>query len=139
MKAFGRYFLVFVVCFSLIGSCIGGEAFCVGQHHNSKVSNSGESHSHGESVHQHPGSVPESGEVSLSQQCCRSSSKEPTECTRFFVLPEKSEIFRSSQIAAFSVQIAINSLEFSEKSVISEISNSTNPALVSLRAVIMLV
>lgn len=137
MKAFGRYVLVLVICFSLIGSCLGGGALCAG-HHNGETDSSGGSHSHGESGHLHLPGVHESGQVNLSGACCRSSSEEPTDCTRIFVLPDKSETFRSSLIATFSVQIAIDSFELLEKSIISEISNTTNPALVSLRAVIML-
>lgn len=137
MKAFGRYVLVVVVCFSLMGSCIGGGALC-NHHHTSMMGNLHGDYSHAVSGHLHPLRIQESGVASLSQACCKNSSKEPTEYTRIFVMPDKSDTFRVSQIATFSVQILINCFELSEKSFITEISNTIDPTLASLRTVILL-
>ena len=139
MKAFCCHVLVAVICFSLMGLCPGGEAFCTTQHDNVEMSNTSHRiHAHAVSGHFHPPSVHESHQVNLSQQCCRTSSKDPTGCTRIFVLPDKTKTFRSSLIADFSAQIAINCFQISEKNFISEISNTINPALASLRTVILL-
>ncbi len=109
MKAFCRYVLVAVICFSLMGLCPGGEAFCLAQHDNANMSNTSHRvHAHAASGYFHLPGDHESHQVNLSQQCCRTSSKDPTGCTRIFVLPDKTKTFRSSLIANFSAQIAIN-------------------------------
>ena len=139
MKAFCCRVLVAVICFSLMGSCPGGEAFCVTPHDNANKSNT--SHrvdAHAASGYFHLPGDHESHQVNLSQQCCRTSSKDPTDCTRILVLPDKTKTVRGSLIAAFSAQMAINCFQVSEKNFISEISNTINPALAALRAVIML-
>jgi hypothetical protein len=139
MKAFCRYVLVAFVCFSLMGSCSGGEAFCITQHNNAKMSNtSHRAHAHGVPTHSQLPSVHEYHQVNSSQQCCRTSSKDPTDCTRIFVLPNETKTFRSPLIVTFSAQIAINCFRLSEKNFISEISNAINSTLASLRTVILL-
>jgi len=138
-KAFCRYILVVVVCFSLMGSCPAGEAFCLTQHNNAKMSNTSHRvHTHAASGHFHLPSIHESHQVDLPKQCCQASSQDPTDCSRIFVLPNKTKTFRSPLIATFSAQIAINCFQLSEKNCISEISNTINPTLVSLRTVILL-
>ncbi len=140
MKAFCRYVLVAVICFSLMGLCPGGEAFCLAQHDNANMSNTSHRvHAHAASGHFHLPGVRESHQVNSSQQCCRTSSKDPTDCTRILVLPDKTRTVRGSLIAAFSAQMAIDCFQVSENNFISEISNTINPALAALRAVIMLV
>ena len=137
IKAFCHYVLVAVICFSLMGS--GSEAFCLTQHDNAETSSSSHKvHAHEASAHSYLPSVHESHQVNSSQQCCLASSKAPSDCTRFFVLPNKTKTFRSPLIAAFSAQIAINCFQLSEKNFISEISNTINPTLASLRTVILL-
>ena len=139
MKAFCHYVLVAVICFSLMGSCLGGEAFCLVQHNNAKMSNASHRvHAHGVPAHSHLSSVHESHHVNSSQQCCRTSSKVPSDCIRIFVLPNKPKTFRSPLIATFSAQISINCFQLSEKNFISELSNTINPTLASLRTVILL-
>ncbi len=139
MKAFCRYVLVAVVCFSLMGSCSGGEAFCLAQHDNAGTSSTSHRvHAHAASEDFHLPGVHESHQVDSSQQCCEASSKVPSDCTQFFVLPNKTKTFRSPMIATFSTQIAINCFQLSEKNFISEISNTINPTLASLRTVILL-
>ncbi len=139
MKAFCRHVLVAVICFSLMGLCPGGEAFCNTQHDNAEMSSTSHRvHAHAASEDFHLPSVHESHQVDLPEQCCRTSSEEPSDCTRIFVLPNKTKTFRSPLIATFSAQIAINCFQLSEKNFISEISNTINPTLASLRTVILL-
>ena len=140
MKAICRYVLLAFICFSLMGSCSGGEAFCTTQHNNVKMSHTSHRvHVHGVPEHSHLPSAHEPHQVNSSQQCCRTSSKDPTDCTRIFVLLNKTKTFRSPLIVTFSVQIAINCFRFSEENFISEISNTKNSTLASLRTVILLV
>jgi hypothetical protein len=140
MNAFCRYILVAIICFSLMGSCLGGEGFCIIQHNNAKMSNTSHRvHAHAASAYSHLPSGHESHQVGSPEQCCRTSSKDPSDCARIFVLPNKTKTVRGSLIATFSTQIAINCFQLSEKNLISEISNAINPTLVSLRTVILLV
>ena len=139
MKTFYHYVLVAVICFSLIGSCLGGEAFCLTQHDNVEFGSTSHGvHDHTTSGNFHVPSVHESHQIDLSEQCCETSSKVPSDCARVFVLPNKTKTFRSPLIAAFSAQIAINCFQLSEKNYISEITNTINPTLASLRTVILL-
>jgi len=139
MKTFCHYVLIAVICFSLMASCPGGEAFCLTQHDNAEMSGTSHRvHAHETSGHSHLPSVHESHQVDSSQQCCKTSSKVPSDCTRAFVLLNKTKTFRSPLIATFSTQIAINCFQLSEKNFISEISNTINPTLASLRTVILL-
>ena len=139
MKTFCYHVVVAVICFSLMGSCLGGEAFCNTQHNNAKMSNASHRvHAHEAPAHSHLPSVHESHQVNSSQQCCRTSSKVPSDCTGIFVLPNKTKTFRSPLFATFSTQVAINCFQLSERNFISEISNTINPTLASLRTVILL-
>jgi hypothetical protein len=139
MKTFCHYVLVAVICFSLMGSCPVGEAFCLTQHDNAEMSSTSHRvHAHATSENFHVPSVHESHQIDLSEQCCETSSKVPSDCARVFVLPNKTKTFRSPLIAAFSAQIAINCFQLSEKNYISEITNTINPTLASLRTVILL-
>ena len=138
MKAFCSYVLVVVVCFSLLGSCPGGEAFCLTQHNNAKANNaSHRTHACAASGHSHLPSAHESHQVVLPEQCCQTSSKDPTDCTRIFALPNKTKTFRSPLIATFSALISINCLQIPEKNFISEISDTISPTLAPLRTVIL--
>ena len=139
MKTFCHYFLIAVICFSLMGSCPGGEAFCLTQHNNAEISSTSHRvHAHEAPAHSHLLNVNESYQDNSSEQCCQTSSEGPSDCARFFVLLNKTKTFRSPLIAAFSVQIAINCFQLSEKNHISEITNTINPTLASLRTVILL-
>ena len=138
MKAFCRYVLVVVICFSLMGS--GSEAFCLTQHDNAEMSNASHKvHAHAASGHSHLLGAHETYQADSPEQCCSVPSKVPSDCTQFFVLLNKTKTFRSHLIATFSPQIAINCFQLSEKNFISEISNTINPTLASLRTVILLV
>jgi len=140
MKTFCHYVLLATTCFSLMGYCLGGEGLCLTQHDDTRAgSDSHGVHAHEDSEHSQLPSVHESHQVNSTQQCCKTSSKVPSDCTRFFVLPNKTKTFRSPLIATFSTQIAINCFQLSEKNFISEISNTINPTLASLRTVILLV
>ena len=138
MKAFCHYVLVAVICFSLMGLCLGGEAFCLTQHDNAEMRTSHRAHAHAATGHFNLHSVRESHQVDLPEQCCQTSSEDHSDCTQIFVLPNKAKTFRSPMIATFSAQIAINCFQLSEKNFISEISNTINPTLASLRTVILL-
>ena len=138
-KAFCRHFSLVIVCFSLMGSCPGGEAFCITPHNNARMNNASHKvHAHGASAHSHLPSVHGSHQVDSSQQCCRTSSRVLSDCARIFVLHNKTKTFRSPLIATFSAQIAINCFQLSGTNFISEISNTINPTLASLRTVILL-
>jgi len=140
MKSFWRHILVAVICFAMMSSCPGGEALCLSPHDNARMNSTSHGvHAHEDSEHSQLPSVHESHQVNSSQQCCTTSSKVPSDCARFFVLPNKTKTFRSPLIATFSTQIAINCFQLSEKNFISEISNTINPTLASLRTVILLV
>ena len=139
MKTFCHYVLIAVICFAMTSSCLGGEAFCNTQHDNAEMSSTSHKvHAHAASEHSRPFGVHESHQSNSSVQCCSTSSKVPSDCTRVFVLPNKTKTFRSPLIAIFSTQIAINCFQLSEKNFISEISNTINPTLASLRTVILL-
>ena len=139
MKTFCHYVLVAVICFSLMGSCPGGEAFCLTQHDDAEKSNTSHAaHAHAAPGQSHLPGVHETHQADSPEQCCETSSKVPSDCARVFVLLNKTNTFQSPLIAAFSAQIAINCFQLSEKNVISEISNTINPTLASLRTVILL-
>jgi len=140
MKSFWRHILVAVICFAMRSSCPGGEALCLSPHDNARMnSTSNGVHAHENSEHSQLPSVHESHQINSSQQCSTTSSKDPSDCARFFVLPNKTKTFRSPLIATFSTQIAINCFQLLEKNFISEISNTINPTLASLRSVILLI
>ena len=140
MKAFSRYILVMVVCFSLVGSCLGGEAFCLTPHDDVEMSDTcREAYAHETPEHSHMPGAHESHHIDLPEICCPASSEAPSGCAQIFVLPtNRTRTFQSPLIAAPSAQIAINSFQLSEKNIISEISNTINPTLASLRTVILL-
>ncbi len=139
MNAFCHYVLVAVVCFSLMGSCLGGEAFCLIQHDNAEMSNSSHSvHAHAAFGYSHLPGVHETHQVGLLGQCCRASSRRFSNCAQFFVLLNKTKTFRSPLIVIFSNQTAMNCFQLSEKNFFSEIPNAINPTLASLRTVILL-
>jgi hypothetical protein len=140
IKTFCHYVVIAFICFSLMGLCPGGEAFCLTQHDYTEMSSTSHKvHAHATSGNFHVLSVHESYPVNSSQQCCRTSSKIPSDCTGIFVLPNKTKTFQSPLIATFSAQIVTNCFQLSEKNFISEISNTINPTLASLRAVILLI
>ena len=134
MKAFWHFILAACICFSLMCSCSGGEAFFLTQK-NAPMRNT----SHGAytaSGHFQLASAHESHQKD-SEQCCGTSSKYRY-CARIFVSPNKTKTFQSTLSATFSDKTAINCFQLSEKNFISEISNTINPTLASLRTVILL-
>jgi hypothetical protein len=137
MKTFCCYVLVTIICFSLMGSCPGGD--CLAQRDNvDKTSASHRVNAHAASEHFHVQSVHESHQIDLPQQCCRTSSKVVSDCVSIFVLPNKARTFRTSMIATSSVQMMINRFQFLARNFVSEIFNTLSPTLVSLRTVILL-
>lgn len=139
MKTFCHYVLLATTCFSLMGYCPGGEGLCLTQHDDTKKSNSSHGvNAHEDSEHSQLPSVHKYHQVDSVLQCCQTPSKESSDCARIFVLPNKIKTFRSSLTATFSPQITISCFQLLEKNFISEIFNSTNPTLASLRTVILL-
>lgn len=131
--------LIAVISFSLMGSCPGSEAFCLTQHNDVEMSNSSDcDHTHEISEDSHVHNVEESHHMDLFGQCCRTSSKAPSDCARIFVLANMTKTIQSALIATFSDQIATSCFLLSETNSISEIFNTINPALASLRTVILL-
>ncbi|MHC4482100.1 MAG: hypothetical protein ACYSW4_00985 [Planctomycetota bacterium] len=133
-----RYTFVMVICFSLMGKCHGGTGLCIAPHNNVDMEDISRT-VHGAPVHSHLPSGHESHQVGSSQQCCQSPLKIPADCLRIFALPNKTEIVQGPLIATLSAQIAISRFQLSEKNLISEIANTINPTLVTLRTVILLV
>jgi len=139
MKVFYRYVLVTVISFSLMGSFPGGEAFCRGQHNIDEISDtSHKAHAHAASAHFHPPCGHESHQVDSSKQCCQTPYKNHADSTQIPALPNRTKTSQSHLVAIFSAQIATSCPQLSEKNLISEIFNTINPTLVSLRTVILL-
>ena len=140
MNTFCHYVLLATTCFSLMASCPDGEAFCLTQHDSAEMSGTSHRvHAHATSGNLHTHSIHKSHHVDLPEQCCRTSSNIPSDCTRIFVLPNnKTKTFRSPLTATFSPQITVSCFKLLEKNFISEIFNSTNPTLALLRTVILL-
>ena len=139
MKAFYPHALVAVICFSLMGPCPGGQAFCLTPHNNAKMSNTAhKAHGHGASAHSYLPSGHECHCADSSQQCCQTPSKNPAVCTQSFVLPNNTNTVGGPLGATLSAQIAINCFQFSGRNFISGISNAINPTLSSLGTVVLL-
>ena len=134
MKAFCHYILVAVTCFSLL--CSGSAVFH--SHHTSHDTAKMTGTAHVALSNIPLASAHKSHHVDSSEQCCRTLPKTPSDCTRISVLPNKTKTFRSPLVAAFSTQIAINRFQLSGMHFISEIFNTINPTLASLRTVILL-
>jgi hypothetical protein len=144
MKTFYHCSLVLVVCLSLIGMCLGGGVLCHSHHtDHDNTGITGDSHSHPTLS-----SIPLSGyhvtddheshHADSSEKCCQSSPKNTSVYARFSALANKTKTSRSSLVVVFSVRTAFNCFQHSGKNFITEIFNAINPALESLRTVILL-
>ena len=134
MKAFYRYILVAVISLRLVG--LGSGACCHTPHDNGEKSNTSHT-AHTNSVHSRLSDIHDFHQVDLSQKCCQTSSNDPADYTRIFILPNNTKTVQDSLITTFSHQIAINCFHFSAKNSISEITDLINPTLTSLRTVVL--
>ena len=140
LKVFYRYVIVTIISFSLMGSFPGGEAFYSGPHNFDEISEtSHKAHAHATSAHSHPPCGHEPYQVDSSKQCCQTPYKNHADFAQIPVLPNRTKTSQSHLVLTFSAQIATICFQLSEKNLISEIFNTTDPTLKSLRTVILLV
>ena len=110
IKAFCRYILAAVICFSIISPCSVGEAFCFTSHNNADMS--GIAHE----VHSHCGDWHLlSSHECHTVECCQNSTKCSVDCAQIFVLPDDIRSAQSLGNVALSPEIAIGCSLFSEK------------------------
>ena len=122
--------MVVLLCLFVVGNLAHGIGLCIVSHDN--IDRGVTSHkAHTASVHSH--------EAGSFQQCCPTPLKLPADCVRFFTLLNKNKTAQDFLTATPSTWVAISCFQFSEKNLISEISNTINPTLVSLRTVVLLV
>jgi hypothetical protein len=130
--------MVVFLCLFVAGNLAHGIGLCIVSHDN--VDRGVTSHkAHTASVHSHRVGGRESHEAGSFQQCCPTPLKIPADCVRFFTLLNKNKTAQDFLTATQSTWAAISCFQFSEKNLISEISNTINPTLVSLRTVVLLV
>ncbi len=130
--------MVVLLCLFVSGNLAHGIGLCIVSHNN--IDRGVASHkAHTASVHSHEVGGRESHEAGSSQQCCPAPLKLPADCVRFFTLLNKNKTAQDFLTATLSTWTAISCFQFSEKNLISEISNTINPTLASLCTVILLV
>ena len=130
--------MVVFLCLFVAGNLAHGIGRCIVPQDN--VDRGVTSHkAHSASVHSHRVGGRESHQAGSSQQCCSIPLKLPADCVRFFTLLNKNKTAQDFLTATPSTWAAISCFQFSEKNLISEISNTINPTLVSLRTVVLLV
>ena len=134
------YVLTAVFSFSLMLSSPCGLTFCHNPHDHARMSQTvHKAHGHGDSSNSHQTSVHDCHDGVSSQECCKNHPQNSNECTRDFVLQNRTNTSEKTQRASLSAAIAVDcSPQFSERNSISEISHANNPTLLSLRTVILL-
>ena len=130
--------MVVLLCLFVVGNLAHGIGLCIVSHDN--IDRGVTSHkAHTASAHSHRVGGRESHEAGSFQQCCPTPLKLPADCVRFFTLLNKNKTVQDFLTATPSTWAAISCFQFPEKNLISEISNTINPTLVSLRTVVLLV
>lgn len=132
--------LVAVFSLSLIVSYPCGLTHCHSSHDHARAGQpEHKAHRHGGCSNSHLTSVYDCHDGVSSQECCKDQSHNSNKCTQEFVLQNRTNTAERTQSVSLSAPIVVDCSQFSERNFISEISNSNNPTLLSLRTIILLV
>jgi hypothetical protein len=142
-RTFFSYAFAIALCFSVLGLCLGTEAFCHSHHASGDsaditiTSHTHQGHSHATSF-LHVTGAHKSHNADSHKHCCQSSPKKSSHCIEVLVLDNTIKTFGCSLAAANSPQIAYSIFSLPAMDCIAGLSNVSNPSLVSLRTVILL-